>query len=137
MSSTVQSPPVGPEVIRFKETATLNLSVKQMMLAAGLVMILFAYAPTAGYYYHFASHDLVTALRLLPTACQAVLSSIVVGSLLYMYSARARFCWTYYTYSPKAALVVEEEYKMKRDAKEQRRRGGSSLRCSNLPGENQ
>lgn len=137
--STVQSPPSDPDAtIKLKEKATLNLSMTQIVLLAGLMGIVVSSAPAMGYYYHFASHDFVTAIRLLPTACQAVLSSILLGAIIYTYSARARYYWTYYTYSPKAALVVEAEYKRDRDIKEQRRnRGGSSLRRSNLPGEGQ
>lgn len=117
-------------------TVVTNLSLKQALVGIAVVVALYYCGPPSGYAYHFATHDIVTALRYLPFSCQVALVAISIGAAMYIYSSRVRYYWTYYTYSPKAAVAVENEYKKKQEVKEVRRqRSGSSLRRSVLAGE--
>lgn len=126
-------PPLAVEAKTRIDVPVTNFSLKQALLGAMVVVVLYYAGPPSGYAYHFATHDIVTALKYLPVGCQAVISLLSIGAVLYTYSSRVRYWWTYYTYSPKAAVRVESEYKEKQEVKERRRRS-NSMRSSVLPG---
>jgi hypothetical protein len=112
-----------------------SVSLKQALLGAFVVLALYYSGPASGYAYHFATHDIVSALKYLPFSCQATLVLLSICAALYMYSSRVRYIWTYYTYSPKAAVDVEADYKRKQEEKNTRRLRSNSLRRSVLSGE--
>jgi hypothetical protein len=104
--------------VRPDGTITLfNISLRQVLLTIGIVAMTYYCGPPSGYLYHFATYDVLSALRLLPLAAKLIIATLFAGFALYTFSEQARYYWTYYTYSPKAAMSVEQEYKARREAK--------------------